>query len=58
LPRAFSGIAAIKDADDQIDTFVNFSRYLTGSGKFGEAKQFVTMIVENYQNAELLAEAA
>ena len=46
------------DLEDKVSTMIAFSRYLTQTGKFGEAKEFSGMMEDQFENGEILAECA
>mmetsp|Transcript_20461 Transcript_20461/g.23621 ORF Transcript_20461/g.23621 Transcript_20461/m.23621 type:complete len:165 (-) Transcript_20461:655-1149(-) len=58
IERSFQQISEIDHLAERIKILVDFSRYLTDSGFFTEAKIFASLIEDNYEDSEALAECA
>jgi len=58
VERSFNQILEIDNDDERVNILVDFSRYLTNNGYFAEAKIFVAMIEETYEDSEAFAECA
>lgn len=58
VERSFNQIAEIENETEKIKILIDFSRYLTDNGFFTEAKVFIALIEETYDDPEALAECA
>lgn len=58
VARSFGNISEIVDPDTMIQTYIDFSRFLTSTGRFAEAKHYAKMIEDSHDNPDLIAECA
>ena len=58
VERSFQQIGEIENLGERIKILVDFSRYLTDNGYFTESKILASLIEDNYEDSDALAECA